>query len=154
MFDWFLYLCFFFVGLTGPGGVLSNAVDVARWLQMLLNNGRHPITNATIIPAEVLQAVSTGITVWDDFVVRVFAPELSPAVYGGAQVLSSYRGHGFHSEITRFPNDGFGVAVLTNDDPLGMLLMEAIKYRIVDEILGLDVIDWNSRCVLSPFPRL
>jgi len=30
---------------------------------MLMNNGRHPITNETIIPADVIDRVATGVTV-------------------------------------------------------------------------------------------
>ncbi|KAJ7348606.1 beta-lactamase/transpeptidase-like protein [Mycena albidolilacea] len=135
----------------GPGGVLSTAVDAARWLQMLILNGQHPTTNATIIPSSVIQMVATGVTVSDG---NADAPELSPLVYGGGQVQSSYRGHvmiehggdvpGFHSQITRFPADGVGIAVLTNDD-YGVLMKEVIKFRIIDEIFGPDPVDWDSR---------
>lgn len=30
---------------------------------MLLNNGRHPVTNATIVPTEILDHVAQGLTV-------------------------------------------------------------------------------------------
>ncbi|KAJ7652951.1 beta-lactamase/transpeptidase-like protein [Mycena rosella] len=43
---------------SGPGGVLTTAVDA-----MLLLNGQHPTTNATIIPPGVVQMVATGVTV-------------------------------------------------------------------------------------------
>ncbi|KAJ7910142.1 hypothetical protein B0H13DRAFT_1482137, partial [Mycena leptocephala] len=78
---------------------------------------------------------------------------LSSVVYGGGQVQSSYRGHetlhlfdrqpGFHSQITRFPADGAGIAVLTKDD-FGELMKEVIKFRIIDEIFGLNPVDWDS----------
>ncbi|KAF7374353.1 Beta-lactamase class penicillin binding protein [Mycena sanguinolenta] len=139
-------------GFSGPGGVLSTAVDVIRWLQMLLLNGQHPITNATIIPAAVIQTVATGISVWDG---NADTPELSPLVYGGGQVQSTYRGHvmiehggdwvGFHSQITRFPNDNFGIAVLTNDDTFGYAIKEVVKFRVIDSVFGLDPVDWSTR---------
>ncbi|KAJ7635884.1 beta-lactamase/transpeptidase-like protein, partial [Mycena rosella] len=110
-------------------GVLSTANDAVRWLQMLLLNGQHPNTNATISRRE--------------------APELSVVVYGAAQMQSSYRGHDlpgwFPQPVTRFPNDGFGVAVFTNDDTFGVQFKEIIKFRIVDEVLGLSPVDWDSR---------
>ncbi|KAJ6469452.1 beta-lactamase/transpeptidase-like protein [Mycena sanguinolenta] len=136
---------------SGPGGVLSTVVDAARWLQMLLSNGLHPETNATIVPASVIETVGTGASIalgiseW---------PELSPAVYGGGLVQWSYRGHdlvehngadpGFFAQITRLPEDGAGVAVFTNDD-LGEYTSLIIKYRIIDAILGMDPLDWDSR---------
>ncbi|KAJ6469361.1 beta-lactamase/transpeptidase-like protein [Mycena sanguinolenta] len=127
---------------SGPGGVLSTAVDVARWLQMLLLDGQHPVTNVTVIPASVIQTVATGVSVWDG---NADAPELSPLVYGGGQVQSTYRGHGFHSQITRFPNDNFGIAVLTNDDTFGDVLKEVVKFRVIDSVFGLDPVDWSAR---------
>ncbi|KAF7338792.1 Beta-lactamase class penicillin binding protein [Mycena sanguinolenta] len=138
--------------MSGPGGVLSTAVDVARWLQMLLLNGQHPVTNATIVPAAVIQTVATGVSVWDG---NADTPEISPLVYGGAQIQSTYRGHvmiehggdwlGFHSQITRFPNDNFGIAVLTNDDTFGSAMKEVVKFRVIDAVFGLDPVDWNTR---------
>ncbi|KAJ7766554.1 beta-lactamase/transpeptidase-like protein [Mycena maculata] len=141
--------------LWGPGGVLSTVVDAARWLQMLLSNGQDPTTNATIIPSSVIQMAATGVTVVTG---NTPEPELSPPVYGGGQVQWSYRGHdtvehnggfpGFFTQITRFPNDGVGLAVFTNEDPalgLGFYTNNIIKYRLMDEIFGLDPVDWNSR---------
>ncbi|KAF7334316.1 Beta-lactamase class penicillin binding protein [Mycena sanguinolenta] len=136
---------------SGPGGVLTTAVDAARWLQMLLSNGLHPDTNATVVPASVIETVGTGVSVtlgnpqW---------PELSPAVYGGGLIQWSYRGYdmvehngavpGFFAQITRLPEDGAGVAVFTNED-LGEFTSYIIKYRIIDAILGMDPVDWDSR---------
>ncbi|KAF8217633.1 beta-lactamase/transpeptidase-like protein [Mycena galopus ATCC 62051] len=51
--------------LSGPGGVLTTAVDAARWLQMLLLNGQNPDTNVTVVPAAAVQTVATGVSVWD-----------------------------------------------------------------------------------------
>ncbi|KAJ6600441.1 hypothetical protein DFH09DRAFT_901426, partial [Mycena vulgaris] len=48
-------------------------------------------------------------------------------------------------QVTRFPADAFGVAVFTNDDTFGTLFKEVIKFRLVDEVLGLEPVDWNSR---------
>ncbi|KAF8217636.1 beta-lactamase/transpeptidase-like protein [Mycena galopus ATCC 62051] len=138
---------------SGPGGVLTTAVDAARWLQMLLLNGLNPDTNATVVPAIVIQTVATGVSVWDG---NSEAPELSPLVYGGGQIQSTYRGHvmiehggdaiGFHAQITRFPNDNFGIAVLTNDDTLGNALKEVVKFRVIDAAFGLVPVNWSARC--------
>ncbi|KAF7338798.1 Beta-lactamase domain-containing protein [Mycena sanguinolenta] len=138
--------------LSGPGGVLNTAVDMARWLQMLLLKGRHPITNATIIPAAVIQTVATGISVWDG---NADTTEISPLLYGGAQIQSTYRAHvmiehggdwlGFHGQITRFPKDDFGIAGLTNDDTFGYELKEVVKFRVIDSVFGLDPVDWSTR---------
>lgn len=55
------------------------------WASMLLNDGRHPYTNETIVPSSVIQHVATGVTVSDG---RAKYPELvSPIVllYYGVQ---------------------------------------------------------------------
>ncbi|KAJ7716298.1 beta-lactamase/transpeptidase-like protein, partial [Mycena metata] len=49
--------------ISGAGGVISNAKDMATWLQTLLEEGRNPINGETVIPAEVIRRVSSGITV-------------------------------------------------------------------------------------------
>ncbi|KAJ7810326.1 hypothetical protein B0H14DRAFT_3480795 [Mycena olivaceomarginata] len=44
----------------------------------------------------------------------------------------------------RFPANGAGIAIFTNED-LGELTNYIIKYRIIDEFLGMKPVDWNSR---------
>jgi hypothetical protein len=59
---------------------------------------------------------------------------------------------GFFAQITRFPADGVGIAVLTNED-LGEYTNNIMKYRLIDEVFGLDPVDWDSRCP-SILPRI
>ncbi|KAF8884175.1 beta-lactamase/transpeptidase-like protein [Infundibulicybe gibba] len=138
--------------ISGPGGVISDVVDMSKWIQTLLLNGVDAATNASVIPPDVIQVVSTGITVESG---TALFPELSPITYGGGQERSTYRGHeivehegsvpGFNSLLTRLPNDNFGFVVLTNDDVYGTLITEIIKARIIDQAFGLSPIDWNTR---------
>ncbi|RDB27566.1 hypothetical protein Hypma_003858 [Hypsizygus marmoreus] len=138
--------------LAGPGGIISNAVDLATWLQTLLQNGVKPGTNETVIPADVLEKAASGISVWSP---KAAFPELSPVVYGGGLGRSSYRGHellehggnvpGYNSQISRLQNDNIGVAVLSNDNSYGGTIVDIIKCHILDTALGLEPIDWNAR---------
>jgi hypothetical protein len=48
------------------------------------------------------------------------------------------------SLILRLPNDGLGVAILTNDDNGPDFFMTS-AYRIIDDVLGLHKIDWDKR---------
>lgn len=48
---------------------------------------------------------------------------------------------GFNSFLSRFPFDGVGIAVLTNDDQLGSSISLAIKYRLADQALGMSPLD-------------
>ncbi|KAF7350287.1 Beta-lactamase class penicillin binding protein [Mycena venus] len=76
------------------------------WLQMLLMEGKSQ-SNETMIPAEVIRKVATGVTVFTaiawvellsagiliDLNLRTY-PELSPVVYGDGQMRGTYRGYG------------------------------------------------------------
>ncbi|TFK32568.1 beta-lactamase/transpeptidase-like protein [Crucibulum laeve] len=136
---------------AGAGGVLTSARDLAVWVSMLLNNGRHPYTNETIVPEEVIEHVATGLTVSEG---KASDPEFSPKVYGAGQWRFAYQGHeiiehggnnpGYKTQVARFPNDNLAIISLSNEAN-GGFLMEAVKYRIADEILGLKEVVWNDR---------
>ncbi|THV07964.1 beta-lactamase/transpeptidase-like protein [Dendrothele bispora CBS 962.96] len=128
--------------ISGAGGILMTIRDAATWLQTLLLFGKNPVNGNIIIPSDVVQKAATGISVVSGSAVW---PELSPVVYGGGQAMYSYRGHGFKSCISRFPFDNVGVAVFTNDDSYGGSIATIITMRILDEVFGLEVIDWNTR---------
>lgn len=78
----------------------------------------------------------------------------SPQVYGAGQWRYSYQGHdliehggnnpGYSTQVARFPDDNLGIITLSNDDS-GGFIMESVKFRIAEEILGLKEIDWNDR---------
>lgn len=139
------------------------------WLQTLLLDGRHPYTNEQVIPESVIRQAATGVSVMKGV---TSDPELSVMVYGGGQESYAYQGHnvshahsppskivtdvslqivehnggwrGWLSLISRAPQDGVGVAVLTNWDE-GNTVMEIIKYRLYEQALGLPHVDWSSR---------
>jgi len=62
---------------------------------------------------------------------------------------SQFVGHtgailGYTSAVIRYPNDGLGIVVLTND--ADALFHDVVKWRIAEDILGLPVrVDWNTR---------
>ncbi|KAJ7754376.1 beta-lactamase/transpeptidase-like protein [Mycena maculata] len=136
---------------AGAAGVLTSARDLSTWVAMLLNKGRHPTTNETVIPEDVVEHVALGVSVAAG---KATYPELSPVVYGCGQDRSSYRGHeliehggsnpGFKTQVARFPNDNLGVIVLSNDESGGHIL-ESVKWKIVDHVFGLESIDWAQR---------
>ncbi|KAF9463774.1 beta-lactamase/transpeptidase-like protein [Collybia nuda] len=137
---------------SGAGGVFSTAADIAIWLQTLLLGGINPSTNRSVIPVDVIEKVSAGVTVENG---KSAFPELSPTVYGGGQARGTYRGYeiiehnglvaGFNTLIARLPFPNLGVAVLSNDHTYGGFITEIIKYRLLDEALGLKRVDWNGR---------
>ncbi|KAJ7461119.1 beta-lactamase/transpeptidase-like protein [Mycena latifolia] len=136
---------------AGAAGVLTSVRDLSTWVAMLLNKGRHPYTNETVIPEDVVEHVALGVSVAAG---KAAYPELSPVVYGCGQDRYSYRGHeiiehggsnpGFKTQVARFPNNNLAIVVLSNDES-GNHILESVKWRIADHVLGLETIDWAQR---------
>ncbi|KAJ7450567.1 beta-lactamase/transpeptidase-like protein [Mycena latifolia] len=154
---------------AGATGILSSARDLSVWVAVLLNDGRHPTTNATVVPVDVVEHVALGASV---SLKKAEYPETSLEVYGCGQNRFSYRGHeivdhggsnpGFKIMVSRLPHEGpgdedtgasgahcsLGLVVLSNDDN-GVRVMEPVKFRLLDALLGLEPIDWAQRYVDS-----
>ncbi|KAJ3482349.1 hypothetical protein NLI96_g7040 [Meripilus lineatus] len=100
----------------GPGGIISNTVDMVKWMGMLLNNGTDPATGATIIPPSVFAEVTTMRVVEDE---TPPSPGLSIVGYGLGWEKASIYGHelighdggipGFLTLVTLLPSDGVGI---------------------------------------------
>ncbi|KAG2141566.1 beta-lactamase/transpeptidase-like protein [Suillus cothurnatus] len=126
--------------IAGPGGVISSAVDMSKWVAMWLNKGVH--NNVTVIPLSVhgnaSQSYSIATSASTD-------PELSIAGYGMGWGRRSYLGHdtvthvgsvpGFLAIASFFPNDDVGVVVFANSDTATPVTN--IFSRIVDAALNL-----------------
>ena len=75
-------------------------------------------------------------------------------MYGAGRWRYSYQGQdiiehgghnlGYRTQVARFPNDNLGIIILSSDEN-GNSLLEAVKFRIADEIFGLKQLDWNGR---------
>lgn len=60
---------------------------------------------------------------------------------------------GFTSQVTRVPALGVGFFTAINDDDVGAVLKGPIVYRILDDLLGLEPIDWEERLVTRAFRK-
>ncbi|KAH7106128.1 beta-lactamase/transpeptidase-like protein [Auriculariales sp. MPI-PUGE-AT-0066] len=137
---------------AGAGGVLSTADDISIWLQVLLNDGKSPVTKKQVLPSQVLAAMTKGRMVAS---LGLRVPEMGPQVYGMGFISSSYQGHqyvlhggslpGYKTQILRFPNDGLGIAVLVNDEK-GTYVYDSIMWRLAEDLLQMPTrVDWNER---------
>ncbi|KAJ7035954.1 hypothetical protein C8F04DRAFT_954443 [Mycena alexandri] len=147
---------------AGAAGILSSARDLSVWVSMLLNEGRHPVTNVTVIPADVVEHVALGASV---SLKKAEFPETvsDPKVYGCGQNRFSYRAHeiiehggsnpGFKTIVSRLPHDNIGLVVLSNDDN-GVRVMEPVKFQIIDALVGLEPINWSQRYASLDMSRL
>ncbi|KLO13809.1 beta-lactamase/transpeptidase-like protein [Schizopora paradoxa] len=131
--------------ISGPGGVITNVVDLSRWLKVLLNKGVDPASNKTVLPRTVYDMVTTAHTLTNGNPAE--AQQFSIAGYGMGWLRTSIKGHeilqhagaipGFSASVTFFPNDGFGVAILMNTADKATV-NQAISLRIAEDVLGLE----------------
>ncbi|CAL1697847.1 unnamed protein product [Somion occarium] len=128
--------------LAAAGGIVSNTIDMNKWLAMLLNNGVDPTSNVTILPTSVYDTVTTAHAL---VLGRALMPSLSMLGYGLGWMRYSAQGHevivhggglpGFLSEIGYFPDDGLGVVSFINQNALEVNTL--VLNRIVTDVLGL-----------------
>lgn len=78
--------------------------------------------------------------------------------YGSGQWRYSYQGHdiiehggnnpGFKTQVARFSTDNLGIITLSNDGTGGGFIIEAVKFRIAEELLDLKEPAWNDRSII------
>ncbi|EPS99303.1 hypothetical protein FOMPIDRAFT_114665 [Fomitopsis schrenkii] len=136
--------------MAGPGGIISSATDLTKWLAVLLNNGVDPVSNTTIIPSSAFEEITTAYSVMEG---TPPSPEMSIWGYGLGWVTFSYQGHnivahtgditGISTLVVFLPDDGLGIAVLTNADDKDDANM-AIAIMIIGDLLGLNSVTTNA----------
>ena len=128
----------------GPAGGINSCVDdMLAYLAMHLGGGGDVLSAGTLAQLHAPQIV-----VPED---RSF-PETSRFAYGLGWLVGQYRGHrivehnggvdGFLTDCMMLPDEGIGVIVLTN---VWSMLGVATCYRVFDELLALEPIDWSTR---------
>ena len=129
---------------VGPAGSINScAEDMLAWLRVNLG------LETQVVSAGTLALVhAPHITHPED---RTFA-ESTRFAYGMGWRIGQYRGRrivehsggvdGFLADCMLLPDDGIGVVVLTN---CWSGMGPAIAYRIFDDLLGLEAIDWTGR---------
>ncbi len=130
--------------------VLSNAADLARWLQFHLRGGT--VDGKPLVKKATLEVTRTPQIVLPlAGLERDLHPETVQASYGMGWVLQDYRGRplashagvldGFRVHLTLAPRDGIGIVLLANLERTRMHL--ALSNALLDHVLGLEKRDWN-----------
>ena len=142
------------VDAIGPAGSMkTNMVDMTNWLLMQLQNGK--FNGKQIVSQNNLRENHTPLQIVLPATAKY--PELGFSTYGMGWVLNSYRGQqrrqhsgsidGFRSLMTVFPNNNLGIFVTTNTDAAQRYAVNIITNYIADNLLNMNVIDWNDRYV-------
>jgi CubicO group peptidase (beta-lactamase class C family) len=133
--------------MAPAGAINSCAADMTRWLLAQLGGGQVD-GRAVMSPGTVARQQTPHMVVPED---RTF-PASTRHAYGLGWLIGRYRDHrlaehgggidGFLTECMLLPDDGIGVAVMTNTS--SSALAPVLAYRVLDELLGLEPVDWFS----------
>jgi CubicO group peptidase (beta-lactamase class C family) len=130
----------------GPAGSINSSVnEMAHWVTVHINHGKYE--GAQIVNPATLDDMHSAYMPTGKTSTR---PDISPADYGLAWFIDTYRGHqrvqhggnidGFSALVSLFPQDGLGFVVLTNKN--GTPFPELVLQTAADRILGLEAVDW------------
>ena len=141
------------IGAVAPAGSInSNVTDMAQWVLLNLNKGKHG--EKQIVSEAALKKIHSP---------QMVMGEISPAFdkyheifyenYGMGWMITSYKGHllihhgggidGFITLVSFMPRDNLGVVVLTNLSPNP--LPNFITYNAYERLLGLEQTPWDKR---------
>ena len=143
---------FYNVDALGPAGSINSTVlDMARWIQLNIDEGRAPGSPPrTIVSEKQMALLHSPQTIVPD---ELRYPELFYSSYGVGWRINSYRGHpllshggaimGFSALTAFLPKDKIGIILLNNleDAPIN----EPLAYFVMDRLLGLEPVDWFGR---------
>ncbi|KAI0346460.1 beta-lactamase transpeptidase-like protein [Trametopsis cervina] len=128
---------------SGPGGIMTNVIDLTKWLRMQLQNGVNPTTNATVLSPMTIKETTSAQSIVTR---RPSLPYFSTIWYGMGWNSLSYQGHeiimhsgalpGFSTVVAFLPSNGIGIVVLANADEKHTQEL-VILYRIIEHLLSL-----------------
>jgi CubicO group peptidase (beta-lactamase class C family) len=136
---------------VGAVGIQTNAEDIAKWMQVLLNEGKME-DGKQLFSAQQAREMWTPQTPmkFSEPKAALAATRANFAAYGLGFQLRDYRGRkvamhggalqGFYSRILMVPEEKLGVAIFTNAE--NGPAMTALQWRILDHYLGVAPTDW------------
>jgi CubicO group peptidase (beta-lactamase class C family) len=144
---------------VGAVGINTNAEDIAKWMQVLLDNGKiaskgmdangKPVRLYSDARATELWTAQTPIKISEP-PAALAATKPNFSAYGLGFQLRDYHGQkvamhggalqGFYSRVLLVPESKLGIAIFTNAESGGAL--SALQYRLLDQYMGLAPSDW------------
>ena len=137
--------------MAAAGGIISNASDMARWMQFQMRQGQDAQGKVIVSPSRIFETMQPHSIIpisrnrsqripTTHF--RAYGLGWSLADYYGVKLVGHGGGYdGMYSEQLMIPEHQFGVVVLTNSmTPIG----DAIVHQAVDRFLGAPDRNWNQ----------
>ncbi len=140
-------------GIGPAGSINSNALDMAQWVLLNLNEGK--AGDKQVISEASLSEIHSPQMVVQEGAFRALEkfPEMFTTSYGMGWFITNYRGHtwihhggaidGFKALVSFLPREEMGVVVLSNLN--GTSVPEMITLNVYDRLLGLDQVPWSAR---------
>jgi CubicO group peptidase (beta-lactamase class C family) len=139
------------VDRTGPAGCVNScAADMARWMQVHLDRGKHQ--GKEIWNADVQRVMHSPHTIMYEMTAGHLSEHANFCLYGLGWMMHDYRGkkvlhHGGATDgmgafIGLVPEQDLGVVVLQNTSQSPLLSL--LGYRIIDAYLGVPASEWTS----------
>ncbi|WP_426176446.1 serine hydrolase [Massilia sp. TWR1-2-2] len=144
---------------VGAVGINTNADDIARWMNVLLDGGKLDGAGKDAGGKEIrLFSAAQSREMWTPQTPMKISESKPPLAatkpnffaYGLGFQLRDYKGQklaqhggalqGFYSRVVLVPESKLGIAILTNAESGGA--MTALQYRLLDQYLGAAPSDW------------
>ncbi len=144
---------------VGAVGINTNADDIARWMNVLLDGGKLDGAGKDAAGKDIrLFSAAQSREMWTPQTpMKISEPKPALAAtrpnffaYGLGFQLRDYKGQklaqhggalqGFYSRVVLVPESKLGIAILTNAESGGA--MTALQYRLLDQYLGAAPSDW------------
>lgn len=137
-----------FQAIAPAGAIVSNVVDMSKWLLLNLNKGKHGDTQL-ISEAQLTQIHTPQMVVSDP---KKYT-EIFYTSYSLGWLVTSYRGHtmiqhgggidGFSALTTLLPDDNIGIVALTNME--GCPVHSIVTFNACERLLDLELAPWHER---------
>ena len=139
---------------AGAVGINTNAEDIAKWMQVLLDDGKIAANGKSArlysdARAKDLWTAQTPIRI-NEPPAALAATRPNFSAYGLGFQLRDYHGQkiamhggalqGFYTRVLLVPESKLGIAIFTNAESSGALT--ALQYRLLDQYMGIAPSDW------------
>lgn len=145
-----------------PGGLFMSCLDATKWLSFLVDRTQPDSASTLLVSPEQLKVIfshhnnfSLGICRIPPDAAALQGIDAHPIAYCAAMNKSTYQGHtlydhpgsgaGVAAQFTLAPEDGIGIMAFTTCATTGNSLATIVTFRILEDILQLEQVDWDAR---------
>ncbi len=143
--------------MQAAGGLLSTAADLARWVEVQLNDGR--LDGRQVFPATVIRATHhrevEANTRFGPYGRGGYGLGWYVGTYQDDQLLHHFGSFaGFRSHVSFMPEHDLGVVVVVNEDSVGSQLADVFATFAYDWWLGKPDAETRFAAMAESFPRM